>query len=68
MTRAARIPLAILGLMLVMLVVLGLPLEGHAQPKPQRPYTLILDFVPTGNTCRTTRRSRKAGTGTRAST
>ena len=45
MTRAARIPFVALAL--ILLGVLPLP-AAHAQPKPSRPYTLILDFVPTG--------------------
>jgi len=46
MTRSARIPLAFFALILVM--ALAAPLGGHAQQKPLRPWTLILDFVPTG--------------------
>jgi len=43
MTRAARIVLTLLVLVLV-----AVPASGPAQPKPLRPWTLILDFVPTG--------------------
>ena len=43
MTRAARIVLTLLVLVLV-----AVPTSGPAQPKPLRPWTLILDFVPTG--------------------
>ena len=43
MTRAARIVL-----MLLVLVLVAVPASGPAQPKPLRPWTLILDFVPTG--------------------
>src|SRR5215471_4489251 len=46
MTRSARISLAFFALILV--VALAVPLGGHAQLKPLRQWTLILDFVPTG--------------------
>src|SRR5437016_12605533 len=45
MIRAARTWSALLALVFV---VLALPATTPAQPKPLRPYTLILDFVPTG--------------------
>ena len=38
---------ALIALGIAALAALALPLAGHAQPK-LRPYTLILDFVPTG--------------------
>jgi len=45
MTRLARIaPILVAAL----LAVAALPALGPAQPKPLRPWTLILDFVPTG--------------------
>ena len=45
MTRLARIaPILVAAL----LAVAALPALGPAQPKPPRPWTLILDFVPTG--------------------
>src|SRR2546430_17489010 len=43
MTRAARRLLTLV----VVLATLALPVAGIAQ-KPLKPYTLILDFVPTG--------------------
>jgi NitT/TauT family transport system substrate-binding protein len=43
MTRAARIVLTALVLALI-----AAPGSGPAQPRPLRPWTLILDFVPTG--------------------
>ncbi|HEX2442217.1 MAG TPA: ABC transporter substrate-binding protein [Methylomirabilota bacterium] len=43
MTRAARIVLTALVLALI-----AVPGSGPAQPRPLRPWTLILDFVPTG--------------------
>ena len=46
MTRRARWPLAALALLAIAAVLL--PAPGGAQQKPLRPYTLILDFVPTG--------------------
>jgi NitT/TauT family transport system substrate-binding protein len=46
MTRPARLPLA-LGALLAAAVQLA-SVSGGAQSKPLRPYTLILDFVPTG--------------------
>jgi NitT/TauT family transport system substrate-binding protein len=52
MTRLARLPLLARHLLLAAAVLLGLalpwPAGGLAQQKPLRPYTLILDFVPTG--------------------
>ncbi len=45
MTRASR---TVLTLLAVVLVVAAVPAGGPAQPKPLRPWTLILDFVPTG--------------------
>jgi ABC-type nitrate/sulfonate/bicarbonate transport system substrate-binding protein len=45
MTRAARTPHANLVLLLI---TLAQPGGGPAQQKPMHPYTLILDFVPTG--------------------
>src|SRR5262249_46668606 len=44
MIRAVRTPSALLALVLVLIV----PAMTPAQPKPLKPYTLILDFVPTG--------------------
>ena len=46
MTRRARWPLAALALLAIAAVLL--PAPGGAQQKPLRLYTLILDFVPTG--------------------
>jgi NitT/TauT family transport system substrate-binding protein len=46
MTRLPRRPLALLALLLA--AALLVPAGGGAQQKPLRPYTLILDFVPTG--------------------
>jgi len=46
MIRVARAPLAFLAAALAVVVLL--PVFGGAQQKPLRPYTLILDFVPTG--------------------
>jgi NitT/TauT family transport system substrate-binding protein len=43
--RPARMPLAILVLTVL---TLAFPTGGAPQQKPLRPYTLILDFVPTG--------------------
>ena len=43
MIRAARIVLTLLVLALI-----AVPAPGPAQPKPLKPWTLILDFVPTG--------------------
>jgi NitT/TauT family transport system substrate-binding protein len=45
MARIARISLALLVLLVVAAAV---PASGPGQPKPLRPWTLILDFVPTG--------------------
>ena len=45
MNRATRIALT---LVTVVLVFAAVPAWGPAQPKPLRGYTLILDFVPTG--------------------
>jgi NitT/TauT family transport system substrate-binding protein len=45
MTRVARIPLLLLG---VVLLIGALPAAGRGQSRPLRPWTLILDFVPTG--------------------
>ena len=65
MHRAPRIALALVA---VVLVFAAVPASGPAQPKPLKSYTLILDFVPTGEYIRTTPRWRRAGTGTKAST
>jgi NitT/TauT family transport system substrate-binding protein len=46
MTRVARLLLA--SVTLLAAAALLPPAMGHAQQKPLRPYTLILDFVPTG--------------------
>ena len=46
MIRVARWSLAVLVATLAVAALL--PEPGGAQPKPLRPYTLILDFVPTG--------------------
>ena len=46
MFRVARAPLVLLAAALAVAALL--PGHGGAQPKPLRPYTLILDFVPTG--------------------
>jgi NitT/TauT family transport system substrate-binding protein len=46
MTRATRIAMAAVAVVLVALAMM--PAIGRAQQKPLRPYTLILDFVPTG--------------------
>src|SRR5215469_11260159 len=46
MTPSARIPFTFLTLIVAM--ALALRLAGHAQQKPLRQWTLILDFVPTG--------------------
>jgi NitT/TauT family transport system substrate-binding protein len=43
MIRAARIVL-----ILLVVAVLAVPGPGPAQPRPLKPWTLILDFVPTG--------------------
>ena len=50
MTRVARISLTLVAVLVLpaVLVVLAVPGTGPAQTKPLRPYTLILDFVPTG--------------------
>ncbi|MFI5376323.1 MAG: ABC transporter substrate-binding protein [Candidatus Rokuibacteriota bacterium] len=52
MTRFARLPLLTRHLLPAAAALLGLallwPASGLAQQKPLRPYTLILDFVPTG--------------------
>lgn len=52
MTRFTRLPLLARHLLPAAAVLLGLallwPAGGLAQQKPLRPYTLILDFVPTG--------------------
>ena len=45
MTRLTRCAPTLVA---VLLVVAALPAPGPAQPKPLRPWTLILDFVPTG--------------------
>ena len=45
MTRFARTPFVVLALMVAALV---LPSAGAAQQRSLRPFTLILDFVPTG--------------------
>jgi len=45
MNRAPRVALAFVA---VMLVLAAVPALGPAQPKPLKSYTLILDFVPTG--------------------
>jgi NitT/TauT family transport system substrate-binding protein len=45
MTRLARLASTLVA---VLLVLAALPALGPAQPKPLRPWTLILDFVPTG--------------------
>jgi NitT/TauT family transport system substrate-binding protein len=45
MNRAPRIALALVA---VVLVFAAVPALGPAQPKPLKSYTLILDFVPTG--------------------
>ena len=45
MTRLARLAPALVA---VLLVFAALPALGPAQSKPLRPWTLILDFVPTG--------------------
>jgi NitT/TauT family transport system substrate-binding protein len=45
MTRLARIAPVLVA---ALLAVAALPALGPAQPKPLRPWTLILDFVPTG--------------------
>jgi NitT/TauT family transport system substrate-binding protein len=45
MTRLARLAPALVA---ALLVFAALPALGPAQPKPLRPWTLILDFVPTG--------------------
>jgi NitT/TauT family transport system substrate-binding protein len=45
MTRTARMSLLLLA---VVLLVAGRPASGPAQSRPLRPWTLILDFVPTG--------------------
>jgi NitT/TauT family transport system substrate-binding protein len=45
MIRASRTSSALVALVLVIMAV---PTATPAQPKPLRPYTLILDFVPTG--------------------
>src|SRR5215510_10826521 len=45
MIRISRLTYTILA---AAAVAVALPLLGLAQPKPLRPYTLILDFVPTG--------------------
>src|SRR5262249_33054207 len=44
MIRISRLTYTILAAA----VAVALPVLGLAQPKPLRPYTLILDFVPTG--------------------
>jgi len=46
MIRVARAPLALLAAALAVAALV--PAMGGAQQKPLRPYTLILDFVPTG--------------------
>ena len=49
MARVARIPLSLVVVVLVAaLLVPALPARGPAQARPLRPWTLILDFVPTG--------------------
>src|SRR5262249_5815323 len=45
MIRMSRLSYTILA---AAAVAVALPVLGLAQPKPLRPYTLILDFVPTG--------------------
>src|SRR5437870_6677237 len=46
MTRVTRMAVAVVAVVLVALAML--PAIGRAQQRPLRPYTLILDFVPTG--------------------
>jgi NitT/TauT family transport system substrate-binding protein len=50
MTRVGRIPLPPVTTLLLVTapVVAALPATGPAQTRPLRPWTLILDFVPTG--------------------